>query len=100
MQWLSEADKMGLESGKHSMHSLLHSLLRAINTNPDRSQQCQMLRRLFAFLKQTPIPSGLFRLLKEFVDRHRNPSGDGAETDPSETGLDLDHLFDEGRRTI
>ncbi len=95
MQWLSEADKMGLESGKHSMHSLLHSLLRAINTNPDRSQQCQMLRRLFAFLEANADTFWVVPLLKEFVDRHRNPSGDGAETDPSETGLDLDHLFDE-----
>ncbi|HIK94354.1 MAG TPA: hypothetical protein EYG03_20620 [Planctomycetes bacterium] len=95
MQWLSEADRMGLESGKHSMHSLLHSLLRAINSNPDQPQQRQMLRRLFAFLEANADTFWVVPSLKEFVDRHRNSSSGEGESDQNDAGLDLDHLFDE-----
>lgn len=95
MQWLSEAEDMGLESGGHSMHNLLHRLLRLINAQKGQSEQWPMLRRLFAFLEAN---AGIFwqvPSLKEFVDRHRNSGGSRTNGGAAEDGLDLDHLFDD-----
>lgn len=91
MQWLSLAEDMGLESGHHSMHSLLHRFLRNVTQNPAAGEQWNMLRRLFAFLEANAgvyweVPS-----LNEFVDRHRR----SGKSDDSEEDIDLDHLFDE-----
>ncbi|MEQ9411940.1 MAG: hypothetical protein RIK87_29770 [Fuerstiella sp.] len=95
MQWLSQAEEMGLESGSHSMHNLLHRLVRSINASPDEDEQWQMLRRLFAFLEANAgvfweVPS-----LKEFVDRHRSAGGQDSDDEFGDGSLDLDHLFDE-----
>lgn len=93
MQWLSLADEMGLESGQHSMHSLLHRFLRTVTQNPDLPQQWQMLRRLFAFLEANAGTFWEVPSLNEFVDRHRK-SGN-SEDGESDEGLDMDRLFDE-----
>lgn len=95
MQWLSQAEDMGLESGGHSMHNLLHRLLRTINADDNSEQQWPLLRRLFAFLEAN---AGIFwevPSLKEFVDRHRKSGGDDDSDDAADDGLDLDHLFDD-----
>ncbi|MEZ6124700.1 MAG: hypothetical protein R3C49_16250 [Planctomycetaceae bacterium] len=96
MQWLSQAEEMGLESGHHSLHRLLHRLLAGIMSSSDLPKQWLMLRRLFAFLEANAgvfweVPS-----LKEFVDRHRRAgSQEGAEDGTDDDGLDMDHLFDD-----
>ncbi len=89
MQWLSEAETFGLESGKHSIHSLLHRLLRAITQSADTSQQWQNLRRLFAFMEAN---AGIFwqvPSLNEFVDRHRRSAAES----PDDEAVDLENLF-------
>lgn len=93
MQWLSLAEEMGLESGNHSMHSLLHSFLKTITQHKDAQHQWNMMRRLFSFLESNAgvfweVPS-----LLEFVDRHRKSEAN--ETDKPEESLDLDRLFDD-----
>lgn len=91
MQWLSLAEDMGLESGHHSMHSLLHRFLRSVTQNPVSDEQWNMLRRLFAFLEAN---AGIFwevPSLNEFVDRHRKSE----KADDGEEEIDLDHLFDD-----
>ncbi|MCR9202561.1 MAG: hypothetical protein NXI04_28300, partial [Planctomycetaceae bacterium] len=91
MQWLSLAEDMGLESGHHSMHSLLHRFLRSVTQNPAQDEQWNMLRRLFAFLEAN---AGIFwevPSLKEFVDRHRRSE----QSEDADGDLDLDHLFDD-----
>lgn len=91
MQWLSLAEDMGLESGHHSMHSLLHRFLRSVTQNPAQDEQWNMLRRLFAFLEAN---AGLFwevPSLNEFVDRHRRSE----QAEDSDSDIDLDHLFDD-----
>ncbi|APZ96172.1 hypothetical protein [Fuerstiella marisgermanici] len=94
MQWLSLAEEMGLESGSHSMHNLLHRLLRTINKNDDDAKQWQMLRRLFAFLEANAGAFWEVPSLKEYVDRHRKSDNQESAAD-NDGGLDLDHLFDE-----
>ena len=93
MQWLSLAEEMGLESGNHSMHSLLHRFLKTVMKNPDAEHQWQMMRRLFSFLEANAgvfweVPS-----LVEFVDRHRN--ADNGDVDEQTDSLNLDQLFDD-----
>ena len=93
MQWLSLAEEMGLESGNHSMHSLLHRFLKTVTQNPDAQHQWQMMRRLFSFLEANAgvfweVPS-----LMEFVDRHRK--AEKSDPERPEDSLDLDHLFDD-----
>ncbi|MEZ6128838.1 MAG: hypothetical protein R3C59_09160 [Planctomycetaceae bacterium] len=95
MQWLSQAEDMGLESGNHSMHSLLHRLLRTITSNPDQPQKWLMLRRAFAFIEAN---AGLFwevPSLNEFVDRHRKSGKKDDGVSSEDDDLDLDHLFDD-----
>ena len=93
MQWLSEAEEMGLESGRHSMHQQLHRLLRTIISRP-KQEQWPRLQRLFSYMEANAglywrVPS-----LKEFVDRYR--SGKSNDNGRAES-LDFDHLFeDEG----
>lgn len=92
MQWLSLAEEMGLESGHHSMHSLLNRFVRTVTDNQDETHQWQMLRRLFAFLEAN---AGLFwevPSLNEFVDRLRKSDSEDAK---NAGDLDLDHLFDD-----
>ena len=90
MQWLSEAENIGLESGSHSIHDLLQRLLRLINKEEDQSSRWLLLRRLFSFLEANAGEFWEVPTLGEFVDRHRNPKNN----DKNE-GLDLDHLFDD-----
>ena len=90
MQWLSEAEEMGLESGRHSIHQQLHRLLRTIITRP-KDEQWPRLQRLFAYMEANAglywqVPS-----LKEFVNRYRSGKSNGNGKDES---LDFDHLFD------
>lgn len=95
MQWLSQAEELGLESGRHSMHNLLHRLLRTVTSHEDSQQQHVMLKRMFAFMEANAgvfweVPS-----LNEFVQRHRNSTrGEDDDTDEEDV-LDLDHLFDD-----
>lgn len=95
MQWLSQAEEMGLEAGRHSMHNLLHRLLRTINSSGNDPQQWAMLRRLFAFIEANAgvfweVPS-----LKEFVEVHRRSGSNENTSGYDEGSLDLDHLFDD-----
>lgn len=95
MQWLSQAEEMGLESGNHSIHNLLHRLIRTVTGNSDADQRWLMLRRTFAFIEANAgvfweVPS-----LNEFVDRHRKAGGSDSDGSGDEEGLDLDHLFDD-----
>lgn len=95
MQWLSQAEDMGLESGNHSMHSLLHRLLRTVSANPEIDQQWLMLRRLFAFLEANAGAFWQVPSLGEFVDRHRKSGLQETAGEQPEADLDLDHLFDD-----
>ncbi|MEZ6059837.1 MAG: hypothetical protein R3C19_05700 [Planctomycetaceae bacterium] len=92
MQWLSEAETFGLESGKHSIHNLLHRLLRAItHAGDDRDQQWQNLRRLFAFLEANAGVFWQVPSLNEFVDRHRRSASESS----AEEAVDLENLFED-----
>ena len=90
MQWLSQAEEVGLESGRHSIHTLLHRLLRTVTSSQDEHQWTN-LRRLFAFMEAN---AGLFwdiPTLKEFVDRQRKSDAESSEGD----AVDLDNLFED-----
>lgn len=91
MQWLSEAEDIGLESGSHSIHDLFQRLMRQVNEQPDADEQWLMLRRLFSFLEANAGDYWQVPTLGEFVERHRQSGGDETDAD----GLDLDHLFDD-----
>lgn len=95
MQWLSQAEDMGLESGNHSMHSLLHRLLRTVTANEDPEQQWLMLRRLFAFIEANAEAFWRVPSLSEFVDRQRKSGKQEAAGEQSDEDLNLDHLFDD-----
>jgi hypothetical protein len=90
MQWLSQAEEVGLESGRHSIHSLLHRLLRTVMVSAD-DQQWQNLRRLFAFMEANAGVFWQVPSLNEFVDRHRKSGSDADEGE----AVDLDNLFEE-----
>ena len=90
IQWLSEAESFGLESGRHSIHSQFQRLLNLITRESDFAVQWQQLRRLFAFLESNAgvfwhVPS-----LREFEDRQHRSDAASAEELP-----DLEHLFDD-----
>lgn len=87
MQWLSEAESMGLESGAHSMNSLLHRLLKAIADDEDREQRWLLMRRLFAFLEANAGDFWMVPGLHEFASQLSPPAKNKDE--------DLDHLFDD-----
>ena len=87
MQWLSEAESMGLESGAHSMNSLLHRLLKAIADDKDQDRRWLLMRRLFAFLEANAGDFWTVPSLSEFASQ-LTPSEDKKTED-------LDHLFDD-----
>lgn len=89
MQWLSEAETMGLESGAHSINSLLHRLLKAIADTEDLEQRWLLMRRLFAFLEANAGEFWTVPSLKEFASQL---STSNTERDDSQ---DLEHLFDD-----
>jgi len=95
MQWLNHAEEMGLESGRHSMHNLLHRLLRTVTSNKDKKQCWAMLRRLFAFIEANAEGFWQVPSLREFVDRHRKSTKKDEEDGQRGNDLDLDHLFDD-----
>lgn len=95
MQWLSQAEDMGLESGNHSMHSLLHRLLRTVTSNSDSEQRWLMLRRMFAFVEANADSFWQVPSLGEFVDRHRKSGKQDTAGDADDKKLDLNNLFDE-----
>ncbi|MCH2203014.1 MAG: hypothetical protein MK102_13660 [Fuerstiella sp.] len=89
IQWLSQAEAFGLESGRHSIHTQFQRLLNLMTQRDDLSDQWQLLRRLFSFLEANAGEYWLVPSLGEFADRHRNVnSADDRHTD-------LDHLFDD-----
>lgn len=91
MQWLGEAESVGIEAGRHSIHNQLHRLLQAIVRTDDRTEQWSMLRRLFAFMESNAGAYWIVPSLQEFASRQTD--SDSGETD--ESGLDFDHLFEE-----
>lgn len=93
MQWLSEAEDIGLESGSHSIHDLFQRLMRQVNEHGSADDQWLMLRRLFSFLEANAGDYWQVPGLGEFVERHRNADSESGSGDGE--GLDLDHLFDD-----
>ena len=87
MQWLSEAETMGLESGVHSMNSLLHRLLKAIADDQDQDRRWLLMRRLFAFLEANAGDFWTVPSLGEFASQLTPTQDKNTE--------DLDHLFDD-----
>lgn len=94
MQWLSQAEDMGLESGGHSIHNLLQRLVKVVTSNEDADQRWLMLRRVFAFLEANAGSFWEVPSLNEFVERHRNSDRDKDDEQPS-GDLDLESLFDD-----
>ncbi len=89
MQWLSEADSWGLESGRHSIHTQFQRLLNLITRRSDIAEQWLLLRRLFAFVESNAGDYWQVPSLSEFADRHRRSQS----TEDEQT--DLEHLFDD-----
>lgn len=89
MQWLSEADKYELESGRHSIHHQLLRLLNLITRRTDLPEQWLLLRRLFAFLESNAGDYWQVPSLSEFADRHRR------QKTSKDEDTDLEHLFDD-----
>lgn len=89
IQWLSEADSWGLESGRHSIHHQFQRLLNLMIRRPDLPEQWLLLRRLFAFLESNAGDYWQVPSLSEFADRHRRQKSSG------DRATDLDDLFDE-----
>jgi hypothetical protein len=89
IQWLSQAESFGLESGRHSIHNQFHRLLNLITRRSDLQDQWLLLRRLFAFLEANAGEYWEVPSLGEFADRHRK----GKSSDDSRP--DLEHLFDD-----
>jgi len=89
IQWLSEAESFGLESGRHSIHHQFLRLLNLMTRREDLPEQWQLLRRLFAFLEANAGDYWQVPSLGEFVDRHRRNKSAASEA------TDLEDLFDE-----
>jgi len=89
IQWLSQAESFGLESGRHSIHNQFHRLQNLITRRTDLPDQWLLLRRLFAFLEANAGDYWEVPSLGEFADRHRK--GQSSE----DSRPDLEHLFDE-----
>ena len=89
IQWLSQAESFGLESGRHSIHNQFHRLQNLITRRADLPNQWLLLRRLFAFLEANAGDYWEVPSLGEFADRHRK----GQSSDDSRP--DLEHLFDD-----
>ncbi|MCH2210424.1 MAG: hypothetical protein MK110_03925 [Fuerstiella sp.] len=89
IQWLSQAEVFGLESGRHSIHTQFLRLMNLMMQRNDLSDQWQLLRRLFSFLEANAGEYWQVPSLGEFADRHRSVnSADDPQTD-------FDHLFDD-----
>lgn len=89
IQWLSEADSYGLESGRHSIHHQFQRLLNLITRKPDLPEQWLLLRRLFSFLESNAGDYWQVPSLSEFADRHRRSQSSADDQ------TDLEHLFDD-----
>ncbi|MEO2032563.1 MAG: hypothetical protein ABGZ35_10810, partial [Planctomycetaceae bacterium] len=89
IQWLSESESFGLESGRHSIHNQFQRLLNLMTRRSDLPDQWLLLRRLFSFLEANAADYWKVPSLGEFADRHRK--GQSSANDFS----DLEHLFDD-----
>lgn len=89
IQWLSQAESVGLESGRHSIHMQFQRLLNLISRRDDLPEQWLQMRRLFAFLEANAGDYWQVPSLSEFADRHRKGKSSGDKSD------DLEHLFDD-----
>ncbi len=89
IQWLSEAETVGLEAGRHSIHNQFQRLLNLMTQRSGLADQWLLLRRLFAFLEANAGDYWLVPSLGEFADRHRK------EKSSNGTPTDLENLFDE-----
>ncbi len=89
IQWLSEVETSGLESGRHSIHTQFQRLLNLIIRQPDLPNQWLLMRRLFSFLEANAGDYWQVPSLGEFADRHRKEKTSGEDN----TGLE--HLFDD-----
>ncbi len=89
IQWLSQADSYGLESGRHSIHTQFQRLLNLITRRTDASEQWMLLRRLFAFLESNAGDYWTVPSLNALAERHRR------EQKNEQNRPDLEHLFDD-----
>ncbi len=89
IQWLSEVEQVGLESGRHSIHHQFQRLLNLMTQRPDLTDQWLLLRRLFAFLEANAGDYWQVPSLGEFADRYRKEKSSNGDHS------DLENLFDE-----
>ena len=89
IQWLSEAETFGLESGRHSIHTQFQRLLNLVTRRPDLPDQWLLMRRLFSFLEANAGEYWQVPSLGEFADRHRK------EQTADDDDTDLEDLFED-----
>ncbi|MEX1097344.1 MAG: hypothetical protein WED34_14965 [Planctomycetales bacterium] len=90
IQWLSQGEEVGLESGPHSIHALFSQWMELVTAHPGESTW-HTLRRLFDFLEAN---AGVYWTVPDLAETTGGPSAGGPSPLDAPGGLFGDDLLD------